>query len=623
MASEIKVPTLGESVTEAIVARWLKQPGEAVAVDEALVELETDKVTLEVNAPEAGVLAEVVAREGETVAVGALLGRIGAGNGQAAAQPAPRPAAKTAAKTARVEPATLDPAAAPAPAAPQRAKAGAPAPKAPAAEEEPRAAAPKRAGAAEGESLSIEVPTLGESVTEAIVSRWLKEEGQAVAADEPIAELETDKVTLEVNAPKAGVLTSRKVEAGATVGVGAVIATISVGAAAETAPEAAQPAAKPAPAKPPVAPKLEPAPLEEGEPAAPAAKAVTLDPARVLRTAPGGKIGTADLVSFLSGQELSPAVRRLVGEHGLDPGRIPASGKDGRLTKEDVEAAVRDPTRLRPAPMARQDRVGPGGTGISLPGGAPAPAAAPVPAPVPASAPGGAQAGERRERMTKLRQTIARRLKEAQATAAMLTTFNEVDMSQVMALRSRHKAAFEKAHGVKLGFLSFFAKAVVAAAKAVPSVNARIDGEEIVYWQRYDLGMAVSTPAGLMVPVIRDCEAKSMAEIEKDLIDLAARARDGKLKLDELQGGTFTITNGGVFGSLLSTPILNPPQSGILGLHKIEERPIAKDGQVVIRPMMYLALSYDHRLVDGREAVTFLVKVKEAIEEPERLLLGV
>jgi len=620
MASEIKVPTLGESVTEAIVARWLKQPGEAVAVDEALVELETDKVTLEVNAPEAGVLAEVVAREGETVAVGALLGRIGAGNGQAATQPAPKPAAKAEAKSAHVEPATLDQAAAPAPAAPQRAKAGGPAPKAPAAEEEPRAAAPKRAGAAEGESLSIEVPTLGESVTEAIVSRWLKEEGQAVAADEPIAELETDKVTLEVNAPKAGVLTSRKVEAGATVGVGAVIATISVGAAAETAPKAA-------PAKPPVAPKLEPAPLEEGEPAAPAAKAVTLDPARVLRTAPGGKIGTADLVSFLSGQELSPAVRRLVSEHGLDPGRIPASGKDGRLTKEDVEAAVRDPTRLRPAPMARQDRVGPGGTGISLPGGAPAPAPAPAPAsapaPGPASAPGGAQAGERRERMSKLRQTIARRLKEAQATAAMLTTFNEVDMSQVMALRSRHKAAFEKAHGVKLGFLSFFAKAVVAAAKAIPSVNARIDGEEIVYWQRYDLGMAVSTPAGLMVPVIRDCEAKSMAEIEKDLIDLAARARDGKLKLDELQGGTFTITNGGVFGSLLSTPILNPPQSGILGLHKIEERPIAKDGQVVIRPMMYLALSYDHRLVDGREAVTFLVKVKEAIEEPERLLLGV
>jgi 2-oxoglutarate dehydrogenase E2 component (dihydrolipoamide succinyltransferase) len=351
---------------------------------------------------------------------------------------------------------------------------------------------------------------------------------------------------------------------------------------------------------------MEPAPVEEGEPGQ-KAKTVTLDPQRAPRTAPGGKIGATDLVAFLSGQELSPAVRRLVGEHDLDPGRIPASGKDGRLTKEDVEAVVRDPSRLKPAPMARQDK----GPGVSLPGGAPAPSRAP------------AQAGERRERMTKLRQTIARRLKEAQNTAAMLTTFNEVDMSAVMALRSRHKAAFEKAHGVKLGFLSFFAKAAVAAAKAIPSVNARIDGEEIVYWQRYDFGMAVSTPAGLMVPVIRDCDGKSMAEIEKDLIDLAARARDGKLKLDELQGGTFTITNGGVFGSLLSTPILNPPQSGILGLHKIEDRPIAKDGQVVIRPMMYLALSYDHRLVDGREAVTFLVKVKEAIEEPERLLLGV
>jgi 2-oxoglutarate dehydrogenase E2 component (dihydrolipoamide succinyltransferase) len=403
------------------------------------------------------------------------------------------------------------------------------------------------------------------------------------------------------------VLTSRKVEAGATVEVGAVLATLGVGAAASKAAE--KPASKPPPAAAkPSGPKLEPAPVEEGEPGGTPAKAVTLDPQRAPRTAPGGRIGAADLVSFLSGQELSPAVRRLVGEHGLDPSRIPASGKDGRLTKEDVETVVRDPSRLKPAPMARQDK----GAGVSLPGGAPA--TAPLPAP--------AAGGERRERMTKLRQTIARRLKEAQNTAAMLTTFNEVDMSAVMALRSRHKEAFEKAHGVKLGFLSFFAKAVVAAAKAVPAVNARIDGEEIVYWQRYDLGMAVSTQAGLMVPVIRDCEGKSMAEIEKALIDLAARARDGKLKLDELQGGTFTITNGGVFGSLLSTPILNPPQSGILGLHKIEERPIARDGQVVIRPMMYLALSYDHRLVDGREAVTFLVKVKEAIEEPERLLLG-
>jgi len=569
MATDIVVPTLGESVSEATVAQWLKKPGDAVAVDEPVVELETDKVTLEVNASVAGVLQEVVAAAGENVGVGALLGRIGEGAG-AAPQPAAAPAA-----------------------APKEAAKESPKPA-------PKAEAPKVAAAgSNGGTLDIVVPTLGESVSEATVAKWLKKPGEAVGADEPVVELETDKVTLEVNAPAAGTLKSIAAAEGATVEVGALLGVFAAGGAA-TAPAAA---AKPARAEPvsagpePVAPKP--------SPAASAGTPKKLDPAAAQRT--GGKITKADLMAFLETSavgDLGPAVRKLIEENGLDPAVIPASGKDGRLTKEDVLNVLEGKTK----PLA-----------------APAPAAVKAPAP---SAPGvsapGASAGPREERvrMTKLRQTIARRLKEAQNTAAMLTTFNEADMSAVMALRNQYKEAFEKKHGVKLGFSSFFTKAVVGALQEIPAVNARIDGDEIVYNHYYDIGMAVSTPNGLMVPVVRDCDKKSFADIEKALGDLAAKGRSGKISMEDMQGGTFTITNGGVFGSLMSTPILNMPQAGILGLHKIQERPMAIGGKVEVRPMMYIALSYDHRVIDGREAVTFLVRVKEAIEDPQRLLIG-
>lgn len=563
MPTDIVVPTLGESVSEATVAQWLKKPGEAVAVDEPLVELETDKVTLEVNATAAGVLSEVVAGEGDNVEVGALLGRIGEGSGAAAAPP---PAA---AEKANPEPA------APAAAAPEPAPAAAP--------------------SGNGKAMDLVVPVLGESVTEATVAQWLKKPGEAVAADEPLVELETDKVTLEVNAPSAGALQSIAAEEGATVEVGALLGVFSAGGGAGAAAPAAAATAAPAPKAPESAPAAAAAPEASGG-------GISLDPAAVTRS--GGKITKADLEAFLAdsaGGALGPAVRKLVEENKLDPAVIPASGKDGRLTKEDVINFMEGKTQAIPSPVS-------------------APAAAPAAAP--AQAPAAAGPREERVRMPKLRQTIARRLKEAQNTAAMLTTFNEADMSAVMALRAQYKDGFEKKHGVKLGFSSFFTKACVAALQELPAVNARIEGDEIVYNKFYDIGMAVSTPNGLMVPVMRDCDKLGFAEIEKSLGELAAKGRDGKLGMDEMTGGTFTITNGGVFGSMMSTPILNMPQSAILGLHKIQQRPMAVDGKVEIRPMMYLALSYDHRIIDGREAVTFLVRVKEAIEDPQRLLIG-
>ncbi|MDF2096842.1 2-oxoglutarate dehydrogenase complex dihydrolipoyllysine-residue succinyltransferase [Aquibaculum arenosum] len=584
MTTEIRVPTLGESVTEATVAKWLKQPGESVAADEPLVELETDKVTLEVNAPAAGVLSEVLAEEGANVEVDALLGRIGEGEGKPAEN---KPAEQApAADSQKAEPAAPEPA-----------------------EEEASEAAPSEEDAGGGEEQQVVVPTLGESVAEASVAKWLKQEGDSVGADEPLVELETDKVSLEVNAPVAGVLTRIDAAEGATVGPGEVLGSVTAGGAG----------AKSAPSKPAAAAEPEAKASETSQPekAAPAeATSSDLDPSAAPRSGEGGKITARDLKSFLesaggsSSMTLSPAVANLVAEHGLDPARIPATGPKGRLTKEDVLAVVEGRKELLAKPQVQAAQ-------------APAPTAASQSSAEPKStaAPADSSQREERVRMTKLRQTIARRLKEAQNTAAMLTTFNEVDMSAVMALRSKHKEGFEKKHGVKLGFTSFFAKAVVAALKEVPAVNARIDGDEIVYNKFFDIGMAVSTPQGLMVPIIRDCDGKSFAEIESSLGEIAGRARDGKLKIEEMQGGSFTITNGGVFGSLLSTPILNAPQSGILGLHKIQERPMAVKGQVEIRPMMYLAHSYDHRIVDGREAVTFLIKVKEAIEDPERLLL--
>ena len=408
----------------------------------------------------------------------------------------------------------------------------------------------------------IMTPALGESVTEATVARWAKKPGDAVRKDEILVELETDKVSLEVAAPADGVLESISAEEGATVEPGAVLGRVSEGATAKAAPAAA-----PAPAKA-EAPKPAPAPA-----AAPAAA-----------PAPAAKAGAAPL---------APSAQRIVAENNLDAGAISGTGKDGRVTKGDALAALE------------------------------ARAAAPPPAPAVPAAPREVHEREERVRMTRLRQTIARRLKEAQNAAAMLTTFNEVDMTNVMALRNQYKDAFEKTHGVKLGFMSFFVKACIHALKLVPEVNAEIDGQDLVYKNHYDIGVAVGTDRGLVVPVVRDADAMSLAGVEKAIGALGKKARDGALALEDLQGGTFTISNGGVYGSLMSTPILNAPQSGILGMHKIQDRPMAMGGQVVIRPMMYLALSYDHRVVDGQGAVTFLVRVKEAIEDPQRLLLDV
>jgi 2-oxoglutarate dehydrogenase E2 component (dihydrolipoamide succinyltransferase) len=409
----------------------------------------------------------------------------------------------------------------------------------------------------------IMTPTLGESVAEATVARWTKKAGDAVRKDEILVELETDKVSLEVAAPSDGTLSEINAEEGATVGPGAVLGKITEGAAA---PKAAAPAKAPEP------------PPELAKAAAPAPAAPVPAPA-----APTPVKAAVEPV-------LAPSAQRVVAENKLDASAIPGTGKDGRITKGDALAAL----------DAR----------------AKAPAAPAAPA-----APREIHEREERVRMTRLRQTIARRLKEAQNNAAMLTTFNEVDMSAVMAMRATYKDAFEKTHGVKLGFMSFFVRAVTHALKMVPAVNAEIDGQDLIYKNHYDIGVAVGTDRGLVVPVLRDADALSLAEIEKGIGELAKKAREGTLALEDLQGGTFSITNGGIYGSLMSTPILNAPQSGILGMHKIQDRPVAVGGQVVIRPMMYLALSYDHRVVDGQGAVTFLVHVKEAIEEPQRLLL--
>ena len=401
----------------------------------------------------------------------------------------------------------------------------------------------------------IRVPTLGESVTEATIGKWFKQPGDAVAVDEPLVELETDKVTLEVPAPAAGVLGEIAAKNGETVGVGALLGRIKEGAGAAPAKPAA-PAARPAEAPKAVAP-------------APAARSTEMP-------AP-------------------PSVRKIAAESGVDPSKIAGTGLHGQVTKGDMLSAIE---RAAPTPT-------------------------PVAAPVQMRAPSPADDAAREERvhMTRLRQTIARRLKDAQNTAAMLTTFNEVDMSAVMHMRNQYKDLFETKHGVKLGFMGFFVRACIQALKEIPAVNAEIDGTDIVYKNYYHVGIAVGTEKGLVVPVVRDADHMSLSQIEKTIADLGRRARDGSLKIEEMQGGTFTITNGGVYGSLMSTPILNAPQSGILGMHKIQERPVVHEGKIEARPMMYLALSYDHRIVDGREAVTFLVRVKEGLEDPARVVL--
>ena len=500
MTTEVRVPTLGESVTEATVATWFKKPGDAVAVDEMLCELETDKVTVEVPSPAAGTLAEIVAAEGATVGVDALLASITEG----AAAPAP--------------------------------KADAPA---------------KAAPAAAAAEVAVMVPSLGESVSEATVSTWFKKEGDAVAQDEMLCELETDKVSVEVPSPAAGVLAKITAPEGTTVGASAQLAVIAGGASAAATPAATAPTA------------------------APAASA------------------TRDV-------EDAPAAKKAMAEAGLSPSQVTGTGRDGRIMKDDVARAVA------------------GAASSSAAAAAPAPATAPR-APVPADD----AAREERVKMTRLRATIARRLKDAQNTAAMLTTYNEVDMSGIMELRNAYKDPFEKKHGVKMGFMSFFVKACCHALKEVPEVNAEIDGQDIVYKNYVHMGVAVGTPSGLVVPVVRDADQMGFAAIEKKIGELGLRARDGKLSMAEMQGGSFTISNGGVYGSLMSSPILNPPQSGILGMHKIQDRPVVVNGQIVIRPMMYLALSYDHRIVDGKGAVTFLVRVKEALEDSRRLLMDI
>jgi 2-oxoglutarate dehydrogenase E2 component (dihydrolipoamide succinyltransferase) len=426
----------------------------------------------------------------------------------------------------------------------------------------------------------IVVPGLGESVTEATVAKWMKNVGEPVKADEPLAELETDKVTQELYAPAAGTLGEIMAPAGSVVAIGAVIGQIVEGAAAAAAP------AKPAPAAAaqPAAPAKPAAPAQQAAPAAPAAKPATAE-------------------------TLSPAVRKMVAENNLDPSAIAGTGKDGRLTKGDVTAHLAKPAAPQISPAAQPSQL------------APQPAARPAPQPEAPHVPRALAPNEERVPMTRLRRRIAERLKQAQNTAAMLTTFNEVDMGAVMALREQYKESFEKRHKVKLGFMGFFVKAAIQALKEIPAVNGEIDGADIIYKNHYDIGVAVGTEQGLVVPVVRDADKMSLPQIEARIGELGKRARDGKLAIEDLQGGTFTISNGGVYGSLMSTPILNPPQSGILGMHKIQQRPMAIAGKIEIRPMMYLALSYDHRIIDGREAVTFLVRLKECLEDPQRLIL--
>lgn len=528
--TDIVVPALGESVTEATVAQWMKNPGEAVTKDEPLVELETDKVTLEVMAPETGVLSEIVAGVGATVEIGALLGLVGDGAGASSAASAS--ASDSAPGSANHGGVASQPSAG-------------------------NGAAPASGGAL----IDVVIPQMGESVAEGSVSQWLVKIGQSVRADDPLVEIETDKVAVEVPAPQAGVVAELLVQDGDTVSVGTVIARLSgdgSGAAASQATSA--PAAAPAPST--------------------------------------GADGHSS-----AGQPM-PAARRVMAENGLSSEDVQGTGRGGRITKADALSAVGGTPRAAPSPS---------------------PSAAPAPAPTQlrpaASEPRELRPREERVRMTRLRQTIATRLKEAQNTAAMLTTFNDVDMTAVMATRKKFKDEFAKKHGIKLGFMSFFVKAVIQALKDVPAVNAEIDGDSIIYKNFYDIGVAVSSDRGLVVPVVRDADQLTLGGIEMAIADLSTKAREGRLGLDDMQGATFTVTNGGVFGSLMSTPILNAPQSGIMGMHRIEERPVVVDGQVVARPMMYLALTYDHRIIDGKEAVTFLVRIKECIEDPERLVL--
>ncbi len=509
MATEIKVPTLGESLTEGTVANWLKSEGEAVALDEPILELETDKVTMEVNAPIAGILKEITAEVGADVQVGGVLGLIDeTGMGDT-----------------------------------------------------PPISEEIIVGTSDGDSVDIVVPVLGESLNEGTVANWLKNVGDPVVLDEPLLELETDKVTIEVNAPTTGRLVEIFVGVGSEVEVGAVLGRLN----------------------------------SSGD--------VVL-PITATETAPDDTP-----VGFPENIQMSPAVRKIIDDQGYDATKIPATGKDGRLTKGDVLAyqksdgasmvsissSAKDPQEVVPIPAASRTQI------PSIPAGP----------------------REERVKMTRLRRVIADRLKEAQNTAAMLTTFNEVDMSAIIEARSQFQEKFEKIHGVRLGFMSYFVKAAIVALKEFPAVNAEIQGDEIVYKNYYNIGVAVGTPTGLVVPVLKNADQMSFADIEKQIKDFGQRAREGQLSVDEMTEGSFTITNGGIYGSMLSTPIINVPQSGILGMHNIVKRPWVVGEEIKVRPIMYLAHSYDHRIIDGREAVSMLVRIKECIENPQRIMLDI
>jgi 2-oxoglutarate dehydrogenase E2 component (dihydrolipoamide succinyltransferase) len=547
MPTEIKIPAVGESITEVTIAKWLKKDGEAVKRDEVIAELESDKATFELPAEADGTLKILVA-EGETIGIGTAIAQLD-GDGASAAPAAGAPAASAdPISQGEQNPQASD----------QSGYGGQPAARPDA---DPATPGAPTALAAGGGTVEMKIPAVGESITEVTVAKWLKPDGAQVSRDEVIAELESDKATFELPAEGNGTL-RHAVKEGETIGIGALIARIEGGSGAVAAPAASTPAT-------------------------PAAAAPAAQPA------------SSGAATYASGVP-SPAAGKILGEKGISPADVAGSGRDGRITKEDAQNAQAKPAA--PAPAAK-------------------PAAA-APASAAPAAPAG-ERGQRRERMSNLRKTVARRLVTVKNETAMLTTFNEVNMQPIMDLRSKFKDKFKEKNGVNLGFMSFFTKAVCVALQEWPAVNAYIDGDSIVYSDFCDISIAVSAPKGLVVPVIRNAEKLSFDGVEKEVVRLAGLARDNKLTIEQMTGGTFTITNGGIFGSMLSTPIINAPQSAILGMHNIIQRPVAENGQVVIRPMMYLALSYDHRIIDGRESVSFLVRVKELLEDPTRLLLGV
>jgi len=534
MSLEIKVPAVGESITEVTIAEWTKNEGDYVEMDEVIAELESDKATFELTAEQAGIL-HIKVEAGETVEVGATVCEIdtsadGDGGGEQEEATAESPA-----------------------------------------KENPTPESNKdEGGGGQSQSIEMHIPAVGESINEVSIAEWLKSDGEYVELDEAIAEIESDKATFELTAEAAGVLRI-KAEAGQTLEIGALACIIEANGQADTAPAKEQPS-------------------EQGE------RSTESD----RQTAPAGGNGKE---TYATGHA-APAAAKIMAEKGIDPKEVKGTGRDGRITKEDAEKAQKQAPAARQTPAADKAKA------------EPKPQAAP-------QAGGDGNRQQRREKMTSLRKTVSRRLVAAKNETAMLTTFNEVDMKPVMDLRKKYKEAFKEKYEVNLGFMSFFTKAACMALQEWPAVNAMIDGEEIIYNDYCDVSIAVSSPRGLVVPVIRNAESLSFDQVEKEVVRLALKARDGKLSIDEMTGGTFTITNGGIFGSMLSTPIINQPQSAILGMHNIVERPVAINGQVEIRPIMYVALSYDHRIIDGRESVSFLYRLKELIEDPSRLLLGI